>query len=289
MKISIITPNYNYEQYIGHAIESILSQNYDDYEHIIVDDGSTDRSVRLVEDYVIKNSGKVKLVTQSNKGQVSALNEALTHVTGDIIGWLNSDDYYCSNVFKTVIDYFTKYPDLEALYGNIVIVDKNDHVVMHNKYLKFNYAAGVFNGFGKMLSSNAIFWKSELTAEIGGFNPRYDYAMDAEYWSRLLLNRRIRKVAQYFSCFRWHHEAKTIKSRDENSNDHERAFAEVEEIRRTAYQNLVIAKVLPFKYTKPLYLFYRIMHIVKRALCGHYLNRSTIGLIYQRLKRQQIN
>ena len=92
LKISIITPNYNYANYIGQTIESIISQDYPTIEYIIVDDGSTDNSARIIESFVEKFPNRIKLIRQTNKGQTAAINVGLRAATGDIIGWINSDD-----------------------------------------------------------------------------------------------------------------------------------------------------------------------------------------------------
>ncbi len=102
LKISIVTPNYNYEKYIGSTIESVINQKYDNFEYIIVDDGSTDKSVDIINRYVAKYPDKIILIEQENSGQTNAINEALKNVTGDIICWINSDDKFLDNAFKFV-------------------------------------------------------------------------------------------------------------------------------------------------------------------------------------------
>ncbi len=108
MKISIITPNYNYEKYIAKTIESVVTQSFNNIEHIIVDDGSTDNSVSIIKEYQKLYPEIIKLIQQENRGQTSALNVCLKNVTGDIIGWLNSDDLYCKNTFQIIINNFNQ-------------------------------------------------------------------------------------------------------------------------------------------------------------------------------------
>ena len=100
--ITIVTPNYNYAGYIEETIVSVVTQDYDRVEHVIVDDGSTDNSVELIRGCAARYPEKIRLITQANAGQTAAVNRALQAARGDIIGWLNSDDTYCPGVFNAV-------------------------------------------------------------------------------------------------------------------------------------------------------------------------------------------
>jgi len=271
MKISIITPNYNYSKYIGQTIQSVIDQDYLDFEHIIVDDGSTDNSVQIIQEYVNKHPDKIKLIQQENKGQTKALNRALNLASGEIIGWINSDDYFNKDAFNKVISVFKKFDTIDAVYGNIGIIDKNGKLVKVNKYLKFSYISGVFNGFGKTISSNAIFWKKKLTDEVGFMNEDFVYSMDSEYWSRLLYKRKLKRIDYLIAYFRWHPQAKTIIKEDKGSTESIQANKERLFIMKNSYMNLRLSKVIPFKYCYPIYLFYRLKRNLKRGIKGHYL------------------
>ena len=190
-KISIITPNYNYGHFISRLLNSIAQQNYANWEHIIIDDGSTDNSVEIIKTFALKDN-RIKLYTQENRGQTRSINAALTKVQGEIIGWINSDDYYTENVFDSIANIFSN-KKIDAVIGDIEVIDANDQVIKRINYPKFNYLSGVFNGFGKIISSNAIFWRKEITEEIGVFDEDFNYSMDAEYWSRILLKRKVLK------------------------------------------------------------------------------------------------
>lgn len=274
LKISIVTPNYNYSHYIGATVQSVVNQDYDNWEHIIVDDGSTDKSVQVISTYVNRFPNKIKLICQSNKGQSSAVNVALANVTGDIIGWINSDDFYEHDIFAKIVNTFNANPDIDAVFGDIGIVDENGDLVKINKYSKFNYVSGVFNGFGKIISSNAIFWKKKLTDEIGFVNENYTYSMDSEYWSRLLYNRKVLKIGLIIAYFRWHSLAKTIIRKEKGSVESDLATAEYKNTMKNSYENLWISTILPFKLSYPIYLFYRLRRYVLRSLAGHYFSKE---------------
>ncbi len=269
LKISVITPNYNYSSYIGQTIESVVNQDYHNIEHIIVDDGSTDNSIEIIESYVNRYPGKVKLIKQKNLGQTNALNRALREVSGDIIAWINSDDYYCDGVFHKIISEFIKNPMLDAVFGDIII-DKNGQQFKRNKYLPFSYASGVFNGFGKIISSNAIFWKRELFETTGLFDNTFNYAMDSEYWSRLLYKRKVKHISLYVASFRWHPVAKTMIRRDVNSIAYITANQEDKKIFESSYSNLFISNIIPVNYSGFLKIIYKFKRLFLRLINGHY-------------------
>jgi glycosyltransferase involved in cell wall biosynthesis len=270
--LSIITPNYNYSKYIGFLIESIIRQDYENLEYIIVDDGSTDNSVEIIEKYVDRYPRIIKLIKQSNKGQTIAINNALKAVTGDVIGWINSDDLYAPNVFNKIVSFFNTDNSIDALFGNIEIINENGVTIKINKYLPFDYSSGVFNGFGKIISSNAIFWRTRLTDETGLMKENFIYAMDSEYWSRLLYNRNVKHINFVFSKFRWHDLAKTVVRRNKKSNAFEKSRAEDNFVFVNSYKNLLISRLIPVKFSIPFKLFYKLKRYFLRLIYGHYLN-----------------
>lgn len=269
-KISIITPNYNYSNYIGKTIQSVIDQNYHNFEHIIVDDGSSDNSAEVIEKFVKKYPDKIKLIRQENQGQTKAANNALKSVTGDIIGWINSDDMFCDNAFHDIVKAFYKYPEADAIFGNIYLTDDMDKILSYRKYLNFDYASGVFNGFGKIVSSNAIFWKTKLTKEVGLLDTDYDMSMDSEYWSRLLFKRNVKHIDIPVAMWRQHPEAKSLKRLDKSNREHAHGINEGRRIQEKSYNNLKISKYISYRYSKLIWVFYKFKRHFLKFFYGHY-------------------
>lgn len=107
--VSVLINNYNYEKFIGEAIESVLNQTYQDFELIIVDDGSNDNSRNIILDYLNKHPDKITVVFKPNGGQASAFNVGYKLAKGDIIAFLDSDDYWYKDKLETIVKYHKEY------------------------------------------------------------------------------------------------------------------------------------------------------------------------------------
>ncbi len=188
MKISIITPNYNYEKYLPQLLRSVAMQDFPEIEHVIVDDGSTDNSVQVIQEFVHQCPHRFKLIQQANAGQSAALNTALKSVTGDLIVWINSDDYFTENVFSKIAKFFNENPSVEILFGDINFVDLNSQFIFTHRNQSFRYTEAALLGFTMFLSSNAVVWRSEIMEGIDGFDSNLKCNMDGDFYSRLFYN-----------------------------------------------------------------------------------------------------
>jgi glycosyltransferase involved in cell wall biosynthesis len=121
--VSILVANYNYEKYIGQTIESVLSQSYRNWELVVVDDGSTDGSVPLIERWV-QRDGRIRLLRKPNGGHASALNAAFSNCQGNIICLLDSDDLYLPEKLERVIAAFAARPEVGFLIHRVFRVNE---------------------------------------------------------------------------------------------------------------------------------------------------------------------
>jgi glycosyltransferase involved in cell wall biosynthesis len=267
LKISIITPNYNYSQYIPQLLNSIIQQEYQKWEHIIVDDGSTDNSVDVIKSYIQKDN-RIKLIKQENKGQTPAINRALKDVTGEIVCWINSDDWFVNGIFKKAVSEFEKNKELDILYGDGIYFKVDENKFLLRRQLPFDYKLFTFIGFGLSVMSNTVFWKSNILKDTGTFNEEMVYNMDGEYFSRIFWNRKVKHIRNPVAYFRWHSEAKTIKNRGNNRTT--LYNTELKKELETSLQNLNILYLLNTIKFKLLKRYYKIKRIILRFFHGHY-------------------
>ncbi len=133
-KISIVTPSFNQGKFIDSAIQSVLQQNYSNFEHIILDNCSTDRTVEILQQYP-------HLIWQSkpDRGQSDALNQGFRMATGDIIGWLNADDLYLPECFNKIASSFASCPESDVAYGDYRWIDEQGNIIQFRKELDFDF------------------------------------------------------------------------------------------------------------------------------------------------------
>src|SRR5438874_12787766 len=117
-KISVITPSFNSANTIGQTIESVLAQDYKNWEHIVIDGGSKDGTVEL-----LKRHPQLVWVSEKDEGHYHAMNKGIARATGDVIVILNADDWFRPGALRTVAEAFRDHPDWDALFGDVLFVD----------------------------------------------------------------------------------------------------------------------------------------------------------------------
>lgn len=205
-KISIITPSFNQGQYLEQTIDSVLSQQYSNLEYIIIDGGSTDNSVEIIKKYAKHLS---YWVSEKDNGQSDAINKGLRIASGEIINWLNSDDWYNPDTLQKVNHYFEQ----EDIF---VVSGRSD--VWKNEQLKVcNPGVDVYPTLEKTIGWARIdqpetFFRSSAIKKMGWLNPDLHYVMDREWWIRYLMlfgQENILKIEDVLVNFRLHGGSKT--------------------------------------------------------------------------------
>src|SRR6516165_6320277 len=125
MKVSIITPSLNQAPFIERSIQSVLAQQWRPLEHIVIDGGSTDGTLDILKKY----SGQLRWVSEPDKGQSDAVNKGIRTATGDVIGWLNSDDIYYPGAVKLAAEFLAAHPELDAVYGMADYIADDDSII----------------------------------------------------------------------------------------------------------------------------------------------------------------
>ncbi|MBW2639507.1 MAG: glycosyltransferase [Deltaproteobacteria bacterium] len=191
MKISIITVAYNNKETIGNAIDSVLSQDYDDLEYVIVDGASTDGTVEVIKEAVKRYSERsVKCVSEKDDGIYDAMNKGIRLAAGNIIGILNSDDFYINNnVISTVVtEFITK--KVDSIFADLVYVRADDL----DKIVRY-YSSAIFRpekmAYGWMPAHPTFFVKRQVYERYGLYKTDYIIAADYELIARLLVKNEV--------------------------------------------------------------------------------------------------
>lgn len=201
-KISIITPSYNQGQFIEQAINSVLNQRYAPFEHIIVDGGSTDNSVDIIKKYK-----HLKWVSERDEGQSDAINKGFLMATGDIIGWLNADDFYLDNVFESIEKNFRS-ENISGLYSDYFFVNKVGEIT---REMRSNRPIKWMSLFLCYIPSTTFFFRREIIDAGIKIDKELFITMDKEFFAHILYeNYQLKYVRQFYAAFRWHDSNKSI-------------------------------------------------------------------------------
>ena len=182
MKVSIITVCFNQQKNISETIESVLSQNYNNIEYILVDGSSSDGSLEIINDY---SSNIDCLISEPDNGIYNAINKGLLKVTGDIVGLLHAGDlFYDNNVISNVVNCF-KQGDCDLIYGHSVVYTEDRKKIIR-KNVSPKYKDNLMK-FGWFPSHQSIYLKSSVFDQCGDYNEDYKIAADYEFLLRVLL------------------------------------------------------------------------------------------------------
>lgn len=186
MLISIITPSYNSATTLRDTLNSILNQTYQDYEVLLQDAGSKDGTKDIAQEFEPKFQGRLKFVTKPDKGLYDGFNKGVQRAKGDIVGVLNSDDFYTSdNVLETIAKTFNEHPDIDAVYADVHYVDPSD-VTKPIRY----YSSKKFNRkrmeMGYMPAHPTFYVRRACYEKYGYFDLDYKVAADFENLLRMI-------------------------------------------------------------------------------------------------------
>ncbi|WP_052323758.1 glycosyltransferase family 2 protein [Flavihumibacter sp. ZG627] len=205
-RITIVTPSYNQASYLEQTIRSVLDQQYPNLEYIIIDGGSADGSIDIIKSY----SDKLTYwVSETDKGQSDALNKGFRKASGEILAWINSDDYYEKHVFYDVainylnkgFDFFCGASRMINESGELIQELFTENINFHSllKYWKPHFCP----------PQPSMFFRREVYEELGGLDESLNYSMDFDLWLRASKKFKFRVTPGVLSNYRVHTNSKT--------------------------------------------------------------------------------
>jgi glycosyltransferase involved in cell wall biosynthesis len=200
--VSIITPSFNQAAYLEQTLRSVLEQDYSHIEYIVVDGASTDNSVEIIKKY---ESKLAYWVSEKDTGQADAINKGFARATGEIIAWLNSDDYYLAGTVSAAVKIFEEHPEVLLVYGNMLAVDE------HGKtFNTLNYKQLTLEDLlcFQIIGQPAVFMRRAALQITSGLDPAFHFLLDHHLWIRLAQQGKILHVPQTWAAARYHAEAK---------------------------------------------------------------------------------
>lgn len=203
-RVSVVTPSYNQGRFVEQTIRSVLLQAYPNLEYIVIDGGSTDESVEVIRRY---EPFLAHWESEPDRGQSHAINKGFARATGDILCWLNSDDFYLPGALRAVAEAIDE--GAAAVVGHCLQVYADGRPPCRG--------VGRFEGTGRLLEfwkgyrmhQPSIFWRREVFERVGYLDESLHMTMDFDYWVRVARHFEFQNIDRDLSCATYHEEAKT--------------------------------------------------------------------------------
>lgn len=209
-RVSVVTPSLNQAAFIEATIRSVLDQDYPALDYIVIDGGSKDGTVEILQRY----SSRLRWISEPDRGQADAINKGLRMAKGDILAYLNSDDLYLPGTLSRVAGYLAAHPEAGWVYGDCRLIDQAGNAIGRLRAPAFDLNRMILQG--EYIPQPAAFWLRSAAAAVGEFDVTLRYSMDYDFFIRLGQRTPGRRLDAELACFRLQPASKTISSEDKH-------------------------------------------------------------------------
>lgn len=202
--VSIVTPSYNQAQYLEDTLRSVLAQEYSPLEYLVVDGGSTDGSVEIIQRYADRLAW---WVSEPDRGQAEAINKGFRRARGEVVAWLNSDDLYWPGAVAGAVEALEAHPAAGLVYANATSIDGRGRPFNDMCFKQYDLADLLaFN----IICQPAVFMRADVLRSAGYLQPDLDFLLDHSLWLRMARVSRLFYVPRFWAFARYHAAAKNI-------------------------------------------------------------------------------
>jgi glycosyltransferase involved in cell wall biosynthesis len=243
--ISIVTPTLNQGVFICQAVDSVLSQNYPALDYRVRDGGSTDGTLEILASY----GSRLAWRSSPDRGQTDAINRGWAESSGEILAWINSDDFYLPGALAQVGQYFAEHPEIDWLYGDCLLVNRDGNETGRYPARDFDYLTLVRETHN-YIPQPAAFIRRRVYEALGPLDEDLHFVMDFDYWLRAGMRNRAGYLAAPLAALRLHDSAKSVAQLARFARElvavYQRYFAgaslpaEIRAIKRLAMSNIYL-------------------------------------------------
>jgi glycosyltransferase involved in cell wall biosynthesis len=220
-KVTIVTPSYQQAAYLEQTICSVLEQDYPDIEYMVIDGGSTDGSVEIIQRYADRLA---YWVSERDSGQAEAINKGLRRATGDIVAWINSDDYYLSGCISRAAAALASDPSIGFVYADVLAVDGEDRPINRMRYGDWGLDGLLCF---RMIGQPSVFMRRSVLEQAGLLRDDMGYLLDHDLWLRIAARAPVKYVPELWSAARYHAAAKNVSQTEKFCQEAYRVAAQL--------------------------------------------------------------